>query len=1710
MANKFKLISSEEIIGQVAKRLADRIIAIAAKRSQGHCMQVVNADSDLMEKLCLEIRANKRFDNVYLVGGLRDPKKPYLITDTRVTELRNSPEIDVLIILRPSDIKASLRADDSIGEHTFEIIDPHPFLEDYLDEIIERLDEDSREMVKLILKRSDDAFAYRGFTAVEQKIQFVSNIIQNNLAKDEIGALYFLIGLIPDLDPRMNNKFERRLAKNIESVIVLLDGTKAAYSRIGALHLKRGRIEEALRRLLIEEDTLDRFEFSNKVFDRSFGKPSEEQLFFNHWEFADDPKEGVEAEVEILEIQGPRWEEPDHQIRSDEKMIVKWDFRGNESTICDFYIQGIMDDEEAFSISVKSKKKRKHTINLRKYDIEKSGQCYIRLTARDEGKMPICDESIATSDPFWIEVVESTEYDELGERRGSKEVPISNIYEAYFHEASKGLGQKELAEIKGNTLPHFYLDSSKKGKYAPKDRLTYKVGKTGYSLELNNWLLDIERSSLNNPGRLAKYLLASRDRSLDSMKDLTRVNLPFVAYSSPQLNEFIKARETFFSAVQSSLPNCDGLIESTDLIAVQSIAENYVQKYLSLIEALKGTIQSSSAGETVNVIALNRGILDLDTVEVRFDDLQEDVMILMMPTHPFRILWLLRYQSQLEQWLKELETAKALGSNPNDLFDKDMFNRLPALNYPSFILPESDQSVNLYLNIDSFGQFWLFYSPVGHSNLRRLLTKIQVLLSIETGEEILTGVSKKDIIERMKRFLRQHAYVKTLKLNVINPGKGQLVLDSLEDVIDESETITIEDRNIAFEVDLFGDDRRLDLLGYEFDKLMGTENPLMTRSAWRDSSRLVFSKHEQRELYDADSHLDAHLTLLIDHFKTKATTIKPDKISRSSFANGLITEFVNRFDTLAGTAAWTRYISPSICENDPLPLPEVSVQMHRTYQNLVACFLTRANRVDDIPAVQLEITDDDRSLIRRLHNLSDWVITIDRNFGIEYLDSPYETSLCEYYLIDYSPDFMENIGHRLITSTKLTSEVGQIIKPRLNDWNITNEWTNVDRILSALQSLSGKLILKLLTSRNKADEVLSMALLRMYFERNGKLKDSLLITLDDHPEFYAESRIESGSIRRSDVLKVSYDPSASEFVFNIIELKKRTQDSLGLLELRKEIKSQIDSSVEHIKSYFVPTQPDRIDRQIRNKELINLLQFYLQRSKRHNLINEQFDRDITQGLEELRKGNVNIRFEKSAFLIQPDLQQAEEIEKDFDLTIISLTSQTVNALFNEAISNPNDDDNTIETTSQTAKNLDVTINEHISKESQIEYVVPKEPERSESVHENLGAYEVDRIVVVADQPEKTIDEVNTELSPQSLKKKVDKIVQVLDAYGARIKPIGNALVGPSVIRFRFQPDAGTSVSKIRSRAEDLQLHLKSLSRPYIFIDKDAVAIDIPREKIATVYLSELLADPQYVNHPSNVRIPLGRAVEGSAVIIDLADSNSPHLLIGGQTGSGKSELMKSIIVSLLTINTPKTLRLILIDPKRVEFNRFSGLPFVEGEIIRDGWKAAEKLNKLVIEMDRRYDFFVKAGVNDIAKFNAALIGSEKLPRIVMVFDEFADFMLDKELKKTLETLISKLGAKARAAGIHLIVATQRPSADVVTGLIKANLTAKIALKVTNSINSQIIIDQNGAEDLFGKGDMLFSAEGKITRIQGAFISDQAVDDSIRDIISRYNPDSLKK
>ena len=502
--------------------------------------------------------------------------------------------------------------------------------------------------------------------------------------------------------------------------------------------------------------------------------------------------------------------------------------------------------------------------------------------------------------------------------------------------------------------------------------------------------------------------------------------------------------------------------------------------------------------------------------------------------------------------------------------------------------------------------------------------------------------------------------------------------------------------------------------------------------------------------------------------------------------------------------------------------------------------------------------------------------------------------------------------------------------------------------------------------------------------------------------------------------------------------------------------------------------------------------------------------------------------------VHMDSLKTEKGASEDELDEFERDEKSAGEVFDEDVNDSNADSNTVvfgDPNSQSDKNLghDV-VDDLVSQRFDENYTVDEstgevftpmvQTKAPKSAAEFRDMDKKDEEYFIGERPEPVIPEYNyppTDLlvmgpskyssNPDEIRENEERLEEVLRDFRIPIKEI-TCSCGPTITRYEIKPEAGVRVKQIANLVDDISM---ALARSGVRIEapipgKAAVGIEVPNEKPSAVKLRNLIETQEFVEHKSKLASCLGADVSGNPVVFDI--EKMPHLLVAGTTGSGKSVCINSIIMSILYHAKPSEVKLLLIDPKKVEFKIYKDIPHLCCRIISDPKKAAGALNSAVNEMEKRFELIEEVGVRNITGYNEATKNDPDkpfMPRMVIIIDEFADLMMTA--KEEVETAVVRIAQKARAAGIHLIIGTQRPSVDVITGLIKANVPSRIAFTVMSQVDSRTILDGAGAEKLCGKGDMLYAPVGasKPQRVQGAFVSDDEVEAVVEYVKSHNAP-----
>ena len=842
---------------------------------------------------------------------------------------------------------------------------------------------------------------------------------------------------------------------------------------------------------------------------------------------------------------------------------------------------------------------------------------HIRVIALDQNKAKIAED---TSEPFYLRE-EETDTTEGETKRYNR---IRNLAEATLRTTYKY--RKEVEVVSKN--------------WETGRKLLYRI-KTSpretYQITLNDLLYDLERKTLQDPFGGGVWDANILNRGFIEEGDFKTGKIKLSAFKE-DFNDFLETRRELFHAI-TSLDNA-AAVEILDLRDFKELILNYANSFQILTKKISDAIKSAADAEVNNLLENTHILNRLDTIHIQLGTAEEpEEVILMMPTHPIKILWLLQYQMLLFNWseqmigMTEQEVRKAI--------DIEGIEKILPLNLPNTLSFAKD---NFFVNTDVLDLYWSLFPKSTTTDIRKVVAMISKALGYKDDLGNISSVSSKQISDRLWRYLRHHPYIKTLKINVINPGDGLLFLNTIRELQKIEEY-----KKLRYDITFYGT-LGYELMGNAFDNLMNdsdsTEKRVEVDEELLEPShnplfpKLFFSKVKvQSDKWDEVQFKEANVTVIIDQFVTTTVSRPVGDLPGSYFLHSLLAEYRSEFNIMDFAVTWSRKVIPSETQEikGGETIAEIIYKISKNFLGLSCAYNDWGKSTEYLPTIQLELNKQDKHILTQIHEMSDWVFTIDRNFGIEYFDNPSGVNPnLKSYLIDYTPEFMDGVGHRLIVSTGWVNEIEKLIEDGLKKINIPTSSFRAVKILDIIKSISGKLALKLINNPNNVREIIGLAITRLELERKGLLENAVLIPVDTHVDIFAENKRRSiedeVTVKRSDLILIS--SKNNKLNLNLIEVKFRSGEGniSESLSLKEEIFKKNENSEKAFRTKFISDDENpKIDLQLANKSLSTLIGFYLERAIRNGFCSNSSD--LKKLVNRINSGNFEIEFEKSGYII---------------------------------------------------------------------------------------------------------------------------------------------------------------------------------------------------------------------------------------------------------------------------------------------------------------------------------------------------------------------------------------------------------------------------------------------------------------------------------------------
>jgi hypothetical protein len=1228
------VVTREMSHAEMAAAVYEHLSGFVLGMEQNHCQRVEFLPVEVMRLTCQKLREDmdlqkKGVEAYVLAEKVAEANE---IESGALIEKRNRAKFGVLVAFIPQGLR--LPAEDSYDIQTFKAYDLTGVLKAHVRRMIEAMPDEQREIVRAILNQPSVKRQ-----PIDCHLKYLLAVRGEGGAWHEAGAHLYHLNLIPDL-ALAEKGVETRIDRNSHCVAELSNAERSVLTAIENLVNEYGldpvdnNLRENLVAFLRDRSVVD---VQNWLMEILKDEDWRQKLSFDKWKFKDITKPG-EVEVHLDPLRDPKTgfivkglqERGTNLVATTDPrnpIHIKWTTYPRRPENLGHYlilvVKDTADDEAGEELTRRTVKVGRQSLKLALKDIEldEGETCAAKIVihAKDQAGVILATDE---SESFYIEG--GLPPDDVIKKVNR----VRNRAEAFFQAALRNRKAPEVdSENWEEGRPRLY-------------RIKLKT-RDVYRIVINATLYDIEQKNITDPMTCGAWKADMRDRSVLEVQDLSPVEI--TAPGIKALQNFTDARRHLFNRFQAK--DTAGVVEVFDLREFKAEILEYVEAYRAMFEELRTKLANARTdGQINNLLNAAHTLSRIDTLHLTVGSTDEaDEAVMLAPTHPLRMLWVLQYQQLLFGWAAKLDGVSE--DEAARLVNRESVDKITSLNIPSAV---SFGQNEVYINSDNVDLYWSVLPKGTTTDIRKVVSLVFRLLGQKGGGEI-TSITPMQLADKVWRYLKHHPYVSTLRLNVINPGDGQLILNTIREIQKSGQ---FDDLN--YDIAFYGD-LRYEVMGSAFDEM--TEEAVLSEGSQPEVDeallrpnrnplfpKLTFSKQRVKESEWKDTELrEAHITVLIDRFSTKVL-MRPTGAAQGSFClHNLIAEYRADFDIKGESATWSRKVIPN--QNRELMKGDTCAEgIFGADDRLLrtsACFYDWGNSMEKVPTIQLELSDTDKHIISKIHECSDWVLTIDRNFGIEYFDNPRSAPgvTVRSYLIDYTPEFLEGVGHRLIVSTFWLSEIEGLIQDGLKKMGVPGTGFHAAQILDVLKSISGKLALKLINNPKDAREIIGLALTRLLLERDGALQDGVLIPVDSHTDLFAEHKrqLQDVDIRlhRNDLILARV--RHGRLCLQLIEVKFRsgTGSPAEEVALKEAIVIKNADTQKVLEARFVP-QPDsdRLDREIQNKQLANLLQFYLDRCKRHGLIAPHVAdaADMQHVIRAVTEGSFEVEFERAGFI----------------------------------------------------------------------------------------------------------------------------------------------------------------------------------------------------------------------------------------------------------------------------------------------------------------------------------------------------------------------------------------------------------------------------------------------------------------------------------------------
>lgn len=1263
MSNVFSELSQTKLNTAVADLLCPRIEAILVDRGPGHCIRVTDLDDDVMEKLCKDLRRSRPNGNIFILGSNDQDSLPFRITSTKLVELRN-PDVNgvlrqPLLVFIPTSLRTS--AEDSFGVATFEELTFTSIYVELIESLLERIPATLVGHVRdLFGILSEEEWL---FSDNVSRARYLLTALENGIDGETLGASLYELTLIPDFklfaDLSMVNG---KIRKNLGSVRNLMNSHKSVRGRIVNLGLSDKALESRLFNYFEKNDVQEPEVWISPIaIDKSWWNIS-----FDKWTFKEELSLD-KVQVTVLETDLPVVQEDESDERllvligqqiltpnNRRKMNVVFEVKPHPSKVRGldhFTVQIVSLNDGPIGKSKKVKvwmqNRLSSTINLTKLNqIEfDEGWHFIRVLpwTADGDPIPLESDSGSEdvkryyeSEPFYVLPGGNIE-----EEPPQRAIPIEQSLEhARFRLQLTAIGDdRDPGEITVNGVA--WAEGGRSQKASRQENLVVKFGSEGaVQIPLSRTLKTIEQRILAQPKHPSGWRMQI---NLDIAEPPSEVGLTLP--SSTAMASFLAAREELFATVRKD--SAELIMQGFSFRDAEKKCLIYAETYLDLIGSLIRQADTTSGAERQKHLQALRNVLAVDSIHVVLTDFRgrQREAVLVSPTHPLRVLWLSSWITLGKDWI---EKTKAGGKDYISQVRTALLEGLVPLAYPVGVPIEDGR---IFIPVDNLNAFWALYAPTTEANPRGLKAEICSALGLAEPSMAGNDISAKMIADKIERYLTQHPYVRELSLNIFNPGAGTVIADALLSLQKKREYA-----DLRYDIRLFAREPESPALGESIESMI---HPDVTVSEAVDAfatstgnhlfSKLNLARHALSEFHVNSKGFPAHISVLLDVFPAEELSIAEKPLGVTPF-HGLIQDFDTEFvDDDSGTF-WnkTPIVGHAHNSDSKAACFDVLPSLNRVLCHAISAVATSGASFNAVPVVTLGLDVTQRELIYEVHQISDWVFTIDRNMGIEFFDHGGRKNRPDY-LIDYVPGTSSQFTHNLIISSRSNDELEAMLRPVLLEHGLSVGNDQSAQILANLRSLSGQLALKLISARTQQTEALGLALARLYLEYQGALSNQIIVPLDAHTDLYRSSGDLDDvnyamSLQRTDLALFDLDLTTRTITCNLVEVKCYSQvgDFAAFNQLKERISAQINQSERILQRHFDPAmkKPDRPDRLLKCRELAQILRFYLERSLRYGIFDVIAAQEARGLIESIEQG-YSLKFRRCALIFDFDKNGTE-------------------------------------------------------------------------------------------------------------------------------------------------------------------------------------------------------------------------------------------------------------------------------------------------------------------------------------------------------------------------------------------------------------------------------------------------------------------------------------